>query len=167
MLLWFMLILGWRVGVHWRSKLKFLLDCLTAWQRVVLVCLLAIRQPSWWSKKEPHWYLHESFTSNGLGMTSCAHDFMWHCRQTTTDWWCLLIRGCMPWCSGICHPSPYCRHASWSFQRWWKQTYFGQNKVGCILLLIGILAWVLGRLKARLSLSYRSPSTSYEWGLLL
>ena len=38
-------------------QLKFLLDCLTAWRRVVLLCLLMIRQPSWWSKKEPHWYL--------------------------------------------------------------------------------------------------------------
>jgi hypothetical protein len=29
-------------GVHWRCKLKFLLDCLTVWRRVVLLCLLAI-----------------------------------------------------------------------------------------------------------------------------
>ena len=62
-LLWFMLILGWWVDVHWRCELKFLLDCLVAWRRVVLLCLLVIRQPSLWSKKEPHWYLYESFIS--------------------------------------------------------------------------------------------------------
>ena len=46
-LLWFMLILGWRLGVHWKCKLNFLHDCLTTWRRVVLLCLLVIRQSSW------------------------------------------------------------------------------------------------------------------------
>ena len=77
-------------------QLKFLLDCLTAWQRVVLLCLLTICRPFWWSKKEPHWYLHESFISNGLGMSSCAHDFMRHYRQTSIDYWRLLAQECMP-----------------------------------------------------------------------
>ena len=64
---WFLLILGWQVGVLWGRKHKFHLDCLhplTVWRRVVLLYLLAVRQPSWWSKKEPRWYLHESFISN-------------------------------------------------------------------------------------------------------
>ena len=43
---WFLLILGWRVGVHWRCKLKLLLGWLCplmAWRRVLLLCLLVIR----------------------------------------------------------------------------------------------------------------------------
>ena len=72
---------------NWGSlemQLKFLLDCLTAWQRVVL-CLLMIRRPSWWSKKEPHWYLHESFISDDLGMSSCAHGCSWFHETPSTD----------------------------------------------------------------------------------
>ena len=72
---WFLLILGWRVGVHWRCKLKFLLGCLCplmAWWRVLLLCLLVIRQPSWWSRKELHCCLRESFISNDLGVS-----FVW------------------------------------------------------------------------------------------
>jgi len=67
---WLLLILGWWVGVLWGCKLKFLLDCLcplTVWRRIVLLCSFAIRQPSWWSKKEPHWYSHRSFIFNDLG----------------------------------------------------------------------------------------------------
>jgi len=120
---WF---LGWWVGVHWRCRLKFLLDCLCllmAWWRVVLLYLLVMCQPSWWSKKEPHWYSHRSFTLNDFGMLSHhrGHSLTRHHRQTSIDFWRLMIRGCMPWCSGSCHPSPCCRRASWSFRRWWKQ----------------------------------------------
>ena len=72
---WFLLILDWRVGVHWRCKLKFFLAYLChpmAWRRVILLSLLAIRQPSWRSKNELHWYLHESFIFNDLEMS-----FVW------------------------------------------------------------------------------------------
>jgi hypothetical protein len=64
---WFLLLLVWWISVHWRCKLEFLLDCLSplaVWWRVVLLCLIAICQLSWWSRKERHWYLHESFISN-------------------------------------------------------------------------------------------------------
>ena len=77
---WFSLVLGRWIGVHWRCKFKFLLDglyLLAAWRRVVLLCLSVIRQPSWWSKKEPHWYLHESFISNDLGTSSCNCGCSW------------------------------------------------------------------------------------------
>ena len=102
---WFLLILGWRVGILWGCELKFLLDCLCplmAWRRVVLLCLLVIQQPSWWSKKEPHWYSHGSFIFNDLGVSLCDHgcDLMRHHRQTI-DQWCLLARECTPWCGGI------------------------------------------------------------------
>ena len=69
---WFLLILGWWVGVLWGCQLKVLLDhlCpLMAWRRVVLICLLAIRQLSWWLKKESHWYSHGSFIFNDLGVS--------------------------------------------------------------------------------------------------
>jgi hypothetical protein len=55
---WFLMILGRRIGVHWRCKLKFLFDSLyppMVWWRAVLLCLSVIRQPSWLSRKEPHW----------------------------------------------------------------------------------------------------------------
>ena len=53
-------------------QLKFFLDCLTAWWKVLLLCLLAIRQPSWRSKNELHWCLRESFIFNDLEMS-----FVW------------------------------------------------------------------------------------------
>ena len=90
--------------VQWRCELKFLLNCLTAWRRVILLCLLAIRQPSWWSRKDFHWCLYRSFVFNDLEMMSCSlvvHGVSRHHRQTTTDWWRLLTRECTPWCSGI------------------------------------------------------------------
>ena len=146
--------------MNWGSlemQLKFLLDCLMAWWRVVLLCLLTIRRSSWWSKKEPHWYLHESFISNGLGMSSCAHDFMRHYRQTSINYWRLLARECTPRCS------------DW---RWWKQasdwliwgelhptshqpSSLSPRKVQCLVafnITCGLLIC--------------SP-TSYEWVLLL
>ena len=51
---------------NWGSlemQLKFLLDRLMAWRRVVLLCLSVIHRSSLWSKKEPQWYLYESFIS--------------------------------------------------------------------------------------------------------
>ena len=53
-------------------QLKFFLDCLMAWRKVVLLCLLAIRQPSWRSKNELHLCLRESFIFNDLEMS-----FVW------------------------------------------------------------------------------------------
>ena len=115
---WFLLILGWRVGVHWGYELKFLLDCLCplmAWQRVVFLCLLAVRQPSWWSKKEPHWYSHRSFIFNDLEVfcvPMVVHDSMRHSWQTTDA------------CHDVVashHLGPYCRHVSWSFRGWWER----------------------------------------------
>ena len=100
----FLLILGWQVGVHWRCKLKFLLDRLTTWQRVVLLCLLAICQPSWWSKKDPHWSHMEassSMTRGCLWATMVVYGLTRHSHQWTIDWWCLLTQWCTPWCSGI------------------------------------------------------------------
>jgi hypothetical protein len=38
--------------------------------------LLAIRQLSWWSRKELHWYAHGSFISNVLGVSFvCSWSF--------------------------------------------------------------------------------------------
>ena len=144
---WFLLILGWQVGVHWRCKLKFLLGCLCplmAWRRVL--CLLAIRQLSWWSRKELHWNLHESFISNGLGVSFvCSWSFT-ALRDTVGR----------PLINNVCHDvgashhlGPYCRHVGWSFRRWWKQVYSVLYEVGCTLLLISLLAWVLQTLNAR------------------
>ena len=61
--------------MNWCSlemQLKFFLDCLTAWWKVLLLCLLAIHQSSWRSKNELHWCLRESFISNDLEMS-----FVW------------------------------------------------------------------------------------------
>jgi hypothetical protein len=149
------LILGWWVGVHWRCKLKFLLDCLyllVAWRRVVL-CLLAIRQPSWWSRKEPHWYSHGSFISDGLGMTSCAHDFMRHYWQTTINWWHLLIWGCMSWHLIVLVFAADMRIDV--FEDDGSRHQIGWYEVSCTLLLISLLAWVPKWLNARL------PSTLF------
>ena len=101
--------------VHWRCKLKFLLGCLCplmAWRRFLL-CLLAIRQLSWWSRKELHWNLHESFISNGLGVSFV-------CSWSFTALWDTVGR---PLIENVRHDvvasrhlGPYCRRASLSFE---------------------------------------------------
>ena len=58
---WFLLVLGWRIGVHWRCKFKFLLDglCLLAvWRRVVLVCLPAVLMVEEGTSLVLAWKLH-------------------------------------------------------------------------------------------------------------
>ena len=105
-LAWFLMLLGWWIGVHWRCRLEFVLDCLchlAVWRRVVIQSLIAIHQLSWSSRMEPHWYLHESFITNDLGRhlaTVVVHGLSRHSRQSTIDW-CLLPQGCMQWCNGI------------------------------------------------------------------
>ena len=148
--------------MNWCSlemQLKFFLDCLTTWWKVVLLCLLAIRQPSWRSKNELHWCLRESFIFNHLEVS-----FVW--SWSFTDLWDnrsepLIDDVC--WHENVRHHvvashclGPYCQCWSWSFWRWWKQAYSGWYEVGCTLLLISLLAWVLERLNAR------SPLTLLE-----
>ena len=106
---WFLLFHGWRVGIHWRCKIKFLLDCLcllATWRRVIVLCLLTIRQPSRWSRKELHWNLHESFISNVLGMSSCARGYSWD-----TVSWPLLIYDVCWYEEASRYLGPCCRHA--------------------------------------------------------
>ena len=124
---WFSLILGWWVGVHWRCKLKFLLGCLCplmAWWRVLL-CLLAIRQLSWWSRKELHWNLHENFIFNGLGVSfvfMAVHSLTRHHRQT-------IDRECTPWCGGI--------SSSWSLLPTCELVFLKMMKAGVLWLIRG------------------------------
>ena len=108
-------------------QLKFFLDCLMALQKVLLLCLLAIRRPSWRSKNELHWCLRESFIFNDLEMS-----FVWPwlfsdlrdtiCSEPLIDDVC--------WHENVRHDvvashclGPCWRHARWCFQRWWKQAY--------------------------------------------
>ena len=119
--------------MNWGSleiQLKFLLDCLyllAAWQRVLLLCLLALHQPPWWSSKELHWCLRESFISNDLGVS-----FVWPWSFTALQ----DTVGSEPFIDDVCwHENvrhdvvashclgPCWWRARWCFQRWWKQVY--------------------------------------------
>jgi hypothetical protein len=93
--------------MNWCSlemHLKFFLDCLTVWQKVVLLCLLAIHQLSWRSKNELHWCLHESFIFNDLEVS-----FVWpwlfrtYKTQSTVNHWLMMsiAQECTPLYSGI------------------------------------------------------------------
>jgi hypothetical protein len=149
-----MLILGWWVGVHWRCELKFLLDCLAAWWRVVLLCLSVIHQPSLWSKKEPHWYSHGSFIFNDLRVSLCDHgyDLTRHHRQTI-DQWCLLAREVRhDMVASIILVLVANMQAS-LLEDDENRHQISWYEVSFTLLLINLLAWVLERLNAWLALT--------------
>ena len=49
-------------------------------------------QPSWWLRKEPHWYLHESFISNDLGTSSCNRGCSWSFEtQSAVHHWLMFV----------------------------------------------------------------------------
>ena len=134
-------------------QLKFLLDHLTMWQRVVLLYLLTIRQPSWWLRKELHWCLRESFISNDLGMS-----FVW-------PWSFMALRDTVssePLIDDICYHENVRHDVVASrclvlvdnmrdsvFKGDESRHLIGWYEVSCTLLLISLLAWVLEKLNAR------------------
>ena len=138
-------------------QLKFFLDCLTTWQKVVLLCLLAIRQPSWRSKNELHWCLRESFISNDLEMS-----FVW--PWSLLDLWDTIssepLIDDVCWHDNVRHGVVASRclvlidnMRDGVFEGDESMHQIGWYEVSCILLLISLLAWVLERLNARLPLT--------------
>jgi hypothetical protein len=89
-----------------------------AWQRVVLLCLSAIRQPYWWSRRELSWYSHGSFISNGLGMSFLQSWSFIALRDTIGR---PLIENVRHDVVASCHLGPCCRHTRWCLRGWWKQ----------------------------------------------
>ena len=99
---WFLLILGWWVGVLWGCKLKFLLNCicpLMAWWRVVLLCYTSHLDDK-----------GRNFIGTFIkALSQCLRDVVLHPwswpYETPSidlyDWWHLLIKGCILWSRGI------------------------------------------------------------------
>jgi hypothetical protein len=113
-------------------------------------CLLVIRQPSCWSRKEPHWWklylkwLRDVILQLWLFMVSW--DIVGSLPMINVCW---HKDGCHEVVASS-HPCPYCQCARWCLRRWWKQVLDWLCEMSCTLLLIVILSWVLGKLNARM-----------------
>jgi hypothetical protein len=114
-------------------------------------CLSVICQPSWWSRKEPHWWkLYLKWLRDvilQLWLFIVSWDIVGSLPMIDVCW---HKDGCYDVVASS-HPYPYCQHARWCLQRWWKQVSEWLCEMSCTLLLIVILSWVLGKLNARMS----------------
>jgi hypothetical protein len=54
-----------------------------------------VRQSSWWSRKELHWNLHESFISTDLGVSLCDHGRSWPYESQSAMIHWLMMSGSM------------------------------------------------------------------------
>ena len=86
---------------------------------------LAVLKIKEWISLVFAWKLHLQWPRDVFWVTMVVLGLTRHNRQWIIDWWCLLARECMPWCSGISLSCPCWWCVSWSFWRWWKQAYSG------------------------------------------